>query len=299
MRDLPSLLALRSFEAAGRLESFARAGDELHLTPSAISHQVRALEDAFGCALFTRTARRVVLTDAGRRLMEKMTAALDLIEDACAELKPTRSRTLSVHCAPSFATKWQGPRLSNFKHEHPENTLRFSSSAEPVRFDDDAAIDIDIAYGSHARQAGIETQPLGTEVIAPLCSPSFAKSHELQEAKDLVRCELIDSKLNPVQWADWCRLNGVRLPRRARPSFDRGSLAVAAAADGLGIALETLRFAGPELANGSLVRLDGADLRHVERALHFVCYRRSRRNDPTIQAFLDWIVAQTHAPHAA
>jgi LysR family transcriptional regulator, glycine cleavage system transcriptional activator len=292
MRNLPSLLALRSFESAGRLESFARAAAELHLTPSAISHQVRALESWLACPLFVRTARRVVLTDAGRRLMDAMTPALDRIEDACAELRPTRTRTLAVHCAPSFATKWLGPRLADFMHVHREITLRFSSSAEPVRFDDDSPIDIDIAYGLHGRQAGMESQPLGVEITAPLCSPAFAKAYALRDAKDIARCTLIDSKLNPVQWADWCRLNSVRLPRSARPSFDRGSLAVAAAADGLGVALETLRFAGPELANGSLVMLDGPDLRHVERPLHFVRYRRTRRHDPTIQAFLEWILDQ-------
>ncbi len=292
MRNLPSLLALRSFEAAGRLESFARAGPELHLTPSAISHQVRALESWLGCALFTRKERRVVLTEAGRRLMEAMTPALDRIEDACAELRPTRTKTLAVHCAPSFATKWLGPRLANFMLIHPAITLRFSSSAEPVRFDDDSPVDIDIAYGRHGDQAGIESRPLGTEVTAPLCTPAFAKMHDLHDAKAIARCTLIDSKLNPVQWADWCRLNGVRLPRTARPSFDRGSLAVAAAAAGLGIALETLRFAGPELANGTLVAMDHPGLAHVERALHYVCYRRTRRHDATIRAFLEWIVGQ-------
>ena len=251
MRNLPSLLALRSFESAGRLESFARAATELHLTPSAISHQVRALESWLDCALFVRTARRVVLTDAGRRLIDAMTPALDRIEDACAELRPTRTRTLAVHCAPSFATKWLGPRLADFMHVHADITLRFSSGADPVRFDDASAIDIDIAYGPHRRQAGIESQPLGVEITAPLCSPAFARKHDLRDAKDVTRCSLIDSKLNPVQWADWCRLNGVRLPSGARPSFDRGSLAVAAAADGMGIALETLRFAGPDTREGA------------------------------------------------
>jgi len=157
MRQLPSLLALRSFESAARLESFARAAAELHLTPSAISHQVRALEAWLECALFARGSRRVALTDGGRRLLEAMTPALDRIEDVCAELRPTQARTLDVHCAPSFASKWLGPRLAGFMHLHPEFTLRFSSSAEPARFDgDEGPVDIDIAYGEPARQAGIE-----------------------------------------------------------------------------------------------------------------------------------------------
>lgn len=292
MRQLPPLTALRSFESAARLESFARAAVELHLTPSAISHQVRGLEAWLGCPLFARAARRVVSTDAGRRLLDAMTPALDRIEDVCAELRPTRAHTLAVHCAPSFASKWLGPRLADFMNLYPKITLRFSSSAEPVRFDENTLVDIDIAYGQPGRQAGIEVRPLGVEVTAPLCTPSFARKHALREAKDIARSVLIDSKLNPVQWTDWCRLNGVRLPRGARPSFDRGSLAVAAAADGLGIALETLRFAEPELAKGLLVRLDGPELSHIERPLHYVCYRRTRRHDPTNQAFLEWTIGQ-------
>jgi DNA-binding transcriptional LysR family regulator len=293
MRQLPSLLALRSFESAARLESFARAAAELHLTPSAISHQVRALEAWLECALFERGSRRVVLTDAGRRLLDAMSPALDRIEDVCAELRPTRARTLAVHCAPSFATKWLGPRLARFMHLHPQITLRFSSGAEPARFDADAGpVDVDIAYGEPRRQSGIEVQPLGVETTAPLCTPAFAREHQLRDAKDIAGSVLIESKLNPVRWADWARLHGVRLPRSARPSFDRGSLAVAAAADGLGIALETLRFAEPELAAGSIVQLDGAGLRPIRRTLHHVCYRRARRHDPTLQRFLDWLIGE-------
>ena len=129
----------------------------------------------------------------------------------------------------------------------------------------------------------------------PLCAPSFARKHALHEANDIARSVLIDSNLNPVRWSDRCRLNGVRLPRNARPLFDGGSLAVAAAADGLGIALETPRFAGPELVKGSLVRLDGPGLSHIEQPLHFVCFRRTRRHQPTIKAFVEWIVEQADA----
>jgi len=298
MRHLPSLLALRSFESAARLESFARAAAELHLTPSAISHQVRALEAWLECALFARGSRRVALTDGGRRLLEAMTPALDRIEDVCAELRPTRARTLDVHCAPSFASKWLGPRLASFMHLHPEFTLRFSSSAEPARFDgDEGPVDIDIAYGEPARQAGIEVEALGVEITAPLCAPSFVRKHALRDARDIASSVLIESKLNPVRWTDWARLNGVRLPRTARPSFDRGSLAVAAAANGLGIVLETLRFAEPELAEGAIVRLDGPGLRHVERPLHYVCYRRMRRHEPTIKTFLEWLIDEAGAAH--
>ena len=95
-----------------------------------------------------------------------------------------------------------------------------------------------------------------------------------------------------MQWADWCKLNGLKLPPRARPSFDRGSLAVAAAADGLGIALETNRFAEAELARGELVALDGPGFRRIERATHFICYRKTNEDREPIVVFRQWLTAE-------
>ena len=106
---------------------------------------------------------------------------------------------------------------------------------------------------------------------------------------DLLRFTLIDSKVNPVRWADWCRLNGLKLPPDARPSFDRGSMAIAAAADGLGIALETTRFAGQELERGELVVLDGPAFRRIERVTHFICYRKAAIDNERLTAFCSWI----------
>ena len=108
----------------------------------------------------------------------------------------------------------------------------------------------------------------------------------------MLRLPLIESKLNPVHWADWCRLNQQRLPDAARPSFDRGSLAVAAAVDALGVALETTRFAEAELARGDLVVLDGPDFRRIERETHFLCWRRAERDGPALRAFREWLTAQ-------
>ena len=120
MRRLPSFFSLRAFEAAARLGGFTQAGEALHLTPSAISHQVRALETWFGRALFTRSVRKVTLTADGQRLLEQLSQAFDQIEDACAQLRPPEAGSeLAVHCSPSFAAKWLGPRLPQFMAAHP------------------------------------------------------------------------------------------------------------------------------------------------------------------------------------
>ena len=295
MRQLPSFFGLRAFEAAARHESFAAAGVELHLTPSAISHQVRALEAWFGRALFVRTTRQVALTDEGRRLLGELTPAFDVIEEACAALRPPGPRrALAVHCAPSFAAKWLSPRLADFMQAHPSITIRMSSSAEPVDLRQHASVDVDIAYGAPRRQAGVVVEPLGQELTLPLCSPALLARHVLAASgpNALIELPLIESKLNPVQWADWCRLNRVKLPNRARASFDRGSLAVAAAVDGLGVALETTRFAEAELQSGHLVVVDGPGFQRVEREMHCMCYRRVDQHDPQLVAFARWLGAR-------
>lgn len=293
MRRLPPFSALRAFESAARLGSFAAAGKELHQTPSAISHQVRALEAWFEQPLFVRAVRRVALTADGKLLLGKLSKAFDLIEAACTGLRSPGARSgLSVHCAPSFASKWLGPRLPRFYRAYPKITIQLSSSAEPVDFKSHPDIDIDIAYGSPPAKAGVVIETLGTEPIFPLVSPKLFDGSPPTCPRDLAQYTLIDSRLNPVQWADWCKLNGMKLPSRARPSFDRGSLAVAAAADGLGIALETLRFAEAELARGELVAIDGAGFARIERATHFLCYRKTKEERAPLVAFKQWLASE-------
>jgi DNA-binding transcriptional LysR family regulator len=133
MRRIPNFVLLRAFEAAARLESFTLAASELHLTQSAISHQVKELEQYFGRPLFHRRNRRVETTSEGRRLHESLGRVFDVIEAACAEvtLDPL-AQVLAVHCAPSFAVKWLGPRLPEFMQTHPNVTIRLSSDAEPI-----------------------------------------------------------------------------------------------------------------------------------------------------------------------
>lgn len=296
MRHLPSFFSLRAFESAARFESFTLAAQELHQTTSAVSHQVRALESWLGLALFVRQPRRVTLTLDGQRLLHNLTPGFDLLEKACAELRPQDQKdTLSVHCAPSFASKWLGPRLGRFMLAHPALTIRMSSSAEAADLRPSSTLDLDIAYGAPPPRRGVVVEPLGCETITPMCAPALARQFGPLAPEALMRLPLIDSKLNPVQWADWHALNGLSLPDRPRASFDRGSLAIAAAVDGLGVALETRRFAEAELAKGELVMLDGPSFRRIERETHFLCYRSADRGSRAITAFRDWLYAQAGA----
>lgn len=303
MRRLPSLPALRAFEAAARLGSFNAAASELNLTPSAISHQVRALEKWFDRPLFVRGARRVQLTDDGRRLLVDLTYAFDLMHDTCAALRPaTQRRELAVHCSPSFAAKWLTPRLPQFMQAHSSVTLRLTSGPEPPDLRQQSVLDVAITYGRAPERAGVDVEALGRELTAPMCAPRLLTQvvRSGMTPKDVLRLPLIESKLNPVHWADWARLHRLKLPDAPRPSFDRGSLVIAAAVDGVGVALETVRFAEAELAHGDLLLLDGPAFRRIERETHFFCSRRAEREHPPIRAFRDWIQAQmAAAPNAA
>ena len=294
MQRTPSLHALRAFEAAARLGGFAHASEELHLTPSAISHQVRALEKHLGRALFVRASRQVILTPDGERLLAALSQAFSSIHAVCAELSPPgRKQDLSVHCTPSFAAKWLGPRLPSFLAQHPSINIRLSSNAEPLDLLRHEQIDVVVAYGAVRRSSGLTTRSLGPEEIATLCSPAFALTNNPTRAKDFERVVRLESSFSPVRWSDWFALNDLPMPNsQTGPSFDRGSLVVAAAVQGLGVALETLRFAQTELDAGSLVRFCGQRFRSIEREMHFICCRTRDQNAPKIRRFCEWILAE-------
>ncbi len=288
MYRFASFHALRAFEAAARGGSFTAAGAELNLTPSAISHQVRALEAHFGRALFTRKGIKVVLTEGGARLAAELTAAFGQMHSACASFAAVAPRQeLAVHCAPSFASTWLGPRLPAFMRAHPAITLRLSTGAEPVDLTRHE-VDLVISYGSALNRPGLVVESFGPEEIVALCTPAMAAQRDPSDAN--IGEWLIDSSVNPVGWADWFTLNNLPRPAPARrPAFDRGALAVSAAAQGLGIALESRCFALEELASGALVLWGAGRYRPAVRALHFLSYREAQRDAAPLVAFRAWL----------
>lgn len=289
MHRFPSFLALRAFEAAARAGGFTAAGQELNLTPSAISHQVRALEKHFGRQLFSRKGIKVVLNPDGARLAETLLAAFNMIHQACGEFAEVApQQQLAVHCAPSFASKWLGPRLPEFMRRHPGITLRLSSGADPVDLLRQDELDLLISYGSALSRPGLVVESFGPEDIIALCTPDVAVRNLATSPG--VGALLIDSSVNPVGWNDWFALN--ELPRPAiarRPGFDRGALAVSAAAQGLGIALESRYFALDELASGELVAWGEGIYKNITREMHFLSYREQQSSAPPIVAFRMWL----------
>ena len=299
LRKIPNFVLLRAFEAAARLESFTLAAVELHLTPSTISHQVRELEDHFGRPLFVRRNRRVELTPEGRRLLDSLARVFDVIEAACREvvLAP-QAQVLALYCPPSLATQWLGPRLPLFMQAHPEINIRLTSGAEPIDLTRVQEVDVAISYGPPLQRAGVVCTPLGMERVVPLCSPRL-----LREGADprrlLTELVLIDSLLSDIGWSRWFALNGLALPQRPRPSFDRAALAISAAVDGVGVALESTRLAERELQRGELIELGQGLFTPLEQAIHHLSYRAGERQLPKVKIFCEWLLETAGLGQAA
>jgi DNA-binding transcriptional LysR family regulator len=287
LQNVP-LSFLRAFEAAGRTGSFRAAAEELHLTPSAVSHAIRKLEQVLGMALFERDTRAVRLTPEGEALMRHVSRGFDELRRGLEAVSTRGPKLLRLHCAPSFAAQWLTPRLSGFLKQHPNVEVRLAAGTDYARFTTDE-FDADIVYGS-PRGDGLVIVALGEEIVAPMCAPHFAAS--INTPSDLVGHVLIQSDNKQVRWTDWFAVNGLVSPPPHGSRFDRSFLAIAAAADGLGIALESTRLAEKELASGRLVMpLDGKSIpiRYVGHHLVFPRYVRQRHS---LRAFAEWLLAQ-------
>lgn len=294
MRQVPNFPLLKAFEAAARLGSFTLAAQELNLTQSAISHQVKNLENYLERRLFLRRNRHVQLTPEGERLQESLSRVFDAIEAACNEVRlAPHAHVLAVHCPPSLAVKWLNPRLPRFMRAHPNVTIRLTSGAEPINLARAQEIDLTISYGHVSETQGIITHAMGKERNVPLCSPSLILA-DTPVAEQIQRLPLIDSQLNPVNWPQWFALNRLLLPSRSRLSFDRAALAISSAVDGIGVALESVRLAEMELARGDLVELGAGTFLAMEVETHFLSYRDSESDVEKIILFRDWLMSESN-----
>jgi len=289
---MPNYVLLRAFEAAARLESFTLAAKELHLTQSAISHQIRELEDYFGKPLFLRKNRKVEPTAEGRRLLDSLSRVFDVIEAACNEvtLAPS-SQVLALHCSPSFAAKWLSPRLPEFIKDNPDITIRLTSGAEPIDLLRNQEIDIAISYQFSHEGPGITSLSLGEEKIVPLCAPELIDAG-IPVEELMSKLTLIESSLNHHTWEKWFEIHHLKNPSTRKMSFDRAALSVSAAVDGIGAVLESVRFAERELSRGELVELgQGIFLPTIDRT-HFLSFKSNTKNSPKIKLFKEWLCAK-------
>ncbi|PVX81712.1 DNA-binding transcriptional LysR family regulator [Paraburkholderia unamae] len=283
-RKIP-LAYIRVFEAAGRTLSFADAARDLNLSPSAVSHSVRKLEEQLGQRLFQRSTREVRLTREGAMLMEHIQRGMDEIQRGFALLAGNERTPLRLHTAPSFATQWLLPRLAGFVRDHPDIDLRFSASTEYARFDDD--FDLDIVYGE-PKPSPHEKIPLALEGLAPLCNPALAE--RIRKPEDLYHLPLIQCEVQMYQWKGWFETNQLPPPTHYGLRFDRSSMAIAAAVDGLGVVLESTLLSERELQRGELVRPLAGTTREVEYVGHYLVHPRRQHRHEAFETFKAWLL---------
>ncbi len=298
MQNRVSIKAVQAFEAAARLGSFAIAAEELAVTPSAVSHQVKLLEEQIGVVLFHRVHRAVVLTDAGRHYAAEIIAAFARIDAATHDIAATRASTtvLTVHSTPSFASQWLMRRLARFGETHPELDIRLHASVAPVNLNQ-ATVDVDIQYNPGPPPAGAVMVPFPDDMIVPMCSPSVANGiRPIRRPADLAQQTLIHSEITILGWRDWARRHRkVPLDLERGPRFDRSFMAISAAVDGLGVCLDSLLLAEQELRTGKLVVPLAGDVMTVQG--HGFVTLRSKADLPDVRSFREWLfgeLAKTH-----
>ena len=279
------LSILRAFEAAGRTGSFRLAAAELSLTPSAVSHAVRKLEQTLGATLFTRDHRTVRLSPEGDALMRHVGRAFDELRRGMEMISTRGPQLLRLHSAPSFATQWLMPRLSRFLRDHPGTEVRLAAGTDYTRFLNDE-FDADIVYGPPLREE-LVVLPLGEETVTPLCTPDLGR--RIRTPMDLFDHILIESETKQVRWSDWFARNGLPPPRPQGVRFDRSFLAINAAVDGLGVALESTRLAEREISSGRLVRPLAGLAEDVRYVGHHLVFPRSARQRHPLRLFTKWL----------
>jgi LysR family glycine cleavage system transcriptional activator len=291
MPALPPLTALRAFEAAARHLSFNRAAADLHVTPSAVSHQIHALEGFLGFPLFRRDGRRVALTAAGKAFLPPLQSAFDQLVAATRQVSAIYGKgPLTISAAPSFAMGWLVPRLPAFQIAHPDIEIRLNTSCELV---DLAHSDIDVGIRTgRGRWPGLASHRLMTETLVPVCSPALARRKPgLRRPADLAKAVLLQDLGRLGRWRSWLAAVDVAVADpESGPKFQTTATAVEAAVAGLGVAIADPRMIEAHLKDGRLVAPFDLELAS-ENAYYFV-YPETRGDVPKIACFRDWLLAE-------
>ena len=286
MRRLPPLTTLRVFEAVGRHLSFGKAADELHITQSAVSHQIRNLETDLGVALFIRKTRAIELTAEGQRYLAAMQQVFDLLAQSTSDIAKHEQANLRISLLSSFATNWLIPRLRQFKLEYPAINLQIEPGIGLV---DLAAgqCDLAIRYG-HGKWPGVDSRMLLAERLSPVCSPELlARGPALEQPIDLLKHTLLLSySKEPFEWSAWSNAAGVDLTAAQKSMLHDYNIVLQAALDGQGVAMGRQVLIQDKLKTGRLVQ---PFAQFVAGDIGHYLVTAPGRRSPPVQSFVDWI----------
>ncbi|MBL8576575.1 MAG: transcriptional regulator GcvA [Mesorhizobium sp.] len=301
-RLLPGTRALRTLEAAARHLNFTRAADELALTPAAVSHQIKEIEDQLGLKLFVRNSRSMKLTEAGTVLFDASTEAIDLLNRAVSRAqKLSRGQSLlKVTADAHFAAKWLMRRVDNFRAAFPDIDLRFDISYEVRDFDADD-VDVGIRFGE-GKYAGLTTHRLFDNVIIPICSPQLLRNGpQLNVPRDLFNHRLvhIDWSRQGVTWPNWSMWMAAAgiddFDESRAVVFGNSSDCIQAAVEGSAVALADFAMVANDLSDGRLVQPFALGVRMAPSFAYHLVYPRAGEIDARVIAFRDWILAEAAA----
>ena len=286
-KRLPSLNALRVFVAVARSGGVSRAAEELNLTHSAVSHQIRSLQSELGVTLFEKSGRGLMLTEQARAYVQRIESAFKEIEEATLDVTTHNRHRLRISTIPSFAARWLLPRLGDFIATCPDVDVEVQSShrAADVK---GGEVDIGIRFDTGPRP-GLYSERLMRDWLFPVCSPEFAKKYALCDASGIDGVPLMHSEREP--WSSWFPAAGIVADEPEHGIlFNDSALMLQAAAAGQGLCLARQSIVYDELQSGRLVRPFST---YVESpfSYFFVC-RREKLAAPPIAAFRTWIVRQ-------
>jgi LysR family glycine cleavage system transcriptional activator len=289
-RFLPSLSLLSAFEAAARTGSITAAAKELSLTQSAVSRQIRALEEQLEVELFHRERQSIRLTAGGDAYAREIRDALRKIGAASLNLRANPfGGTLTLAVLPTFGTRWLAPRLPRFLAAHPGITVNlftrtqiFDFAIEPI----DAAV-----HFGRANWPGAESVLLRGDRVVPVCSPALGRHYEFRRPSDLRKAPLLHMTTRPDAWEQWLAHHAVAFDTVHGMLFDQFATAAEAAAAGLGVALVPDFLVEEELRSGRLVL--ALDLPVESADAYHLVWPRERAAHPPLVAFRDWLVAET------
>lgn len=289
--DLPPLGAIRVFEAAARLGSFTKAAEELGMTQSAASYQIKVLEERAGTPLFIRKIRKIALTEAGERLAPHTTGVFSALADAWVATKGGATGVLSVTTVDSFATSWLAVRLGTFQLMHPDLAVKVQTSSRLVDFTRED-IDIGIRTGN-GRWPGLMAHYLFKADYTPMLSPRLAKSvGGIYHPEDLYKVPLCCA--DDPWWKTWFEAAGVPFdPGRVKagPVLDTQTYDAMAAMTDQGAAILTQNLYSAFLTNGQLIQ--PFEVMSSDGEGYWLVHSESRRNTSKIRVFRDWLLAQT------
>ncbi len=292
---LPSLNALRAFEAVARHLSVSKAADELHVTQAAVSQQIKSLEIELGGPLLRRANRRVYLTDTAQAGLADIRESFDLMSRAVRHMRAdARRQLLTIRVEPTFATTWLVARLDHFRDANNGIDVLINTSLDFPEFDREG-IDIAIYFGT-GDYPGLNVQQLFRDVVFPVCSPSLLEgSNPLCNPSDLKHHTLLHLELVPgysewPYWHAWLRAKGVRnVDASQGMRFTEHSMALQAAVEGEGVALGTTALVSDYISSGRLVV--PFDERIVTKYGYYLVWPKRLATAPKVVAFCDWVCA--------